>query len=271
MRIANRWEMHPRISRSWVSNRPRGFWGWIVLCLAVAGNSGDAQESVPRNGAELAARVRSSAPTVSTELTGVLQVRKKNNALIRSLPVHSRVEPGTNQWQVSYEIQSTPTNGILGERLLILRSSATPGIYLFSRDSASSAGSPTNLPTPVDFADLGTALGGTEFCFGDLGLEFLHWPTQRVLTNEMRGGRSCRVLESTTSTPWAGGYSRVVAWVDVETDGILMAHAYDANGTWSKEFSVGRVKKVEGRWELQSMKMKNVRTGQSTELEFNHR
>jgi hypothetical protein len=85
----------------------------------------------------------------------------------------------------------------------------------------------------------------------------------------MRRGRSCRVLESINPKRVPGGYSRVVAWIDVETDGLIRAEAFDQDNKLLKEFSVGSFKKVKGKWELQDMEIRNERTDSRTRLEFN--
>ncbi len=110
---------------------------------------------------------------------------------------------------------------------------------------------------------------GSDFWLGDLGLEFFHWPEQKILKHEMRRGRSCQVLESTNPNPSPNGYSRVVSWIDNETLGIVQAEAYDAKGKLLKEFYPKSFKKVNGQWELQEMEIRNDQTGSRTRLEFN--
>ncbi len=112
------------------------------------------------------------------------------------------------------------------------------------------------------------ALAGSDFSLADLGLEFFHWPEQKVLKKEVRRSRGCTVLESTNPNPSANGYSRVVSWIDSETLGIVHAEAYDANGKLLKEFDPKSFKKVNGQWELQEMEIRNVQTGSRTRLEF---
>jgi negative regulator of sigma E activity len=108
---------------------------------------------------------------------------------------------------------------------------------------------------------------GSDFWLADLGLEFFHWPEQHLKKEEMRRSRLCKVLESVNQKS-AAGYSRVVSWIDVETQGLLRAEAYDQNQRLLKEFSVGSFKKVKDRWELQDMEIRNVQTDSRTRLEF---
>jgi hypothetical protein len=110
---------------------------------------------------------------------------------------------------------------------------------------------------------------GSDFWVADLGLEFFHWPAQKILKHEMRRGRACQVLESTNPNPSPNGYARVVSWIDNETLGIVQAEAYDAKGNLLKEFYPKSFKKVNGQWELQEMEIRNDQTGSRTRLEFN--
>jgi hypothetical protein len=112
------------------------------------------------------------------------------------------------------------------------------------------------------------SLASSDFWLCDLGLEFFHWPQQKILKHEMRHGRSCKVLESTNPNPSPNGYSRVMSWIDNETLGIVQAEAYDAKGKLLKEFSPKSFKKVNGQWQLQEMEIRNDQTGSRTRLEF---
>jgi hypothetical protein len=113
------------------------------------------------------------------------------------------------------------------------------------------------------------AFAGSDFSLADLGLEFFHWPEQRLLKTEMRRGRSCRVLESVNPRPVPGGCSKVLAWIDLETDGIVHAEACDGAGGVLKEFDPKELKKVRGQWQLEEMEINNRRTGSRTRIEFN--
>jgi hypothetical protein len=108
----------------------------------------------------------------------------------------------------------------------------------------------------------------SDFWVTDLGLEFFHWPEQKILKHEIRRSRACTVLESTNPNPSTNDYSRVVSWIDNETLGIVHAEAYDAKGRLLKEFDPKSFKKVNGQWELQEMEIRNDQTGSRTRLEF---
>jgi hypothetical protein len=115
-----------------------------------------------------------------------------------------------------------------------------------------------------------TPFAHSDFWVADLGLEFFHWPEQKILpkpTNLVRG-RDFTLLESTNPNPSTNGYSRVLSWIDKETGGPLQAEAYDFNGKLLKEFMPKSFKKVNGQWALQEMEIRNVQTGSRTRLEF---
>jgi hypothetical protein len=114
-----------------------------------------------------------------------------------------------------------------------------------------------------------TPFANSDFWLADLGLEFFHWPEQRLLKSEMRSGRSCRVLESLNPAPAPGAYARVVSWIDNETSGIVHAEAYDLKNKRLKEFDPKEFKKIKGQWQLQEMRIENNQTGSRTWIEFN--
>ncbi len=118
--------------------------------------------------------------------------------------------------------------------------------------------------------DLSFPFCGSDFWLCDLGLEFFHWPAQKILpkTTNLKRGREYTLLESTNPNPSTNGYSRVLSWIDKESGGILQAEAYDARGKLLKVFEPKSFKKVNGQWELQEMEIRNVQTGSRTRLEF---
>ncbi|HTB83153.1 MAG TPA: outer membrane lipoprotein-sorting protein [Candidatus Sulfotelmatobacter sp.] len=108
----------------------------------------------------------------------------------------------------------------------------------------------------------------SDFWFCDLGLEFFHWPAQKVLKKDIHRSCGCTVLESTNPDPGTNGYSRVVSWVDDESLGIVEAYAYDRNGKQLKDFYPKDFKKINGQWQVQTLIMENVQTGSKSRIEF---
>ena len=109
---------------------------------------------------------------------------------------------------------------------------------------------------------------GSDFWLADLGLEFFHWPQQKVIKKEFRRSCGCMVLESVNPNPTPNGYSRVVSWIDEESLGIVQAEAYDSKNKLLKEFYPKDIKKVNGQWQVQTLDISNDQTDSSTRMEF---
>jgi len=190
--------------------------------------------------------------------TGVLQIRDVNGKR-SDIPIRFQIvvtEPNSLNWISSYQTLLT-NNGI---KLMVIHPPDTGlnGYRLFGDGVQKNlAGDETMIP----FAN-------SDFWIADLGLEFFHWPEQKILKRELRRSRACTVLESTNPSPSTNGYSRVVSWIDNETLGIVHAEAYDAKGKLFKEFDPKSFKKVNGQWEPQEMEIRNDQTGSRTRLEF---
>jgi hypothetical protein len=217
----------------------------------------------PATGMELAERLRAAAPDKRAEFSGVLKVRDREGATT-VFPVLGRIVPGEPTWKVIYDVR--PTNSVPAERLTIVHSTNGPNQYFHAK--ASQPGQAPGEAVLLQSGQIAAPLAGTDFWLLDLGLDFLHWPTQRLVKTEMRKGRVCQVLESSHPEPLSGSYSRVVSWLDKETGGPLLAEAYDRNGKLVKEFSIKSFKKVEGRWELEEMEIRDVIRRSRTRLEF---
>ena len=135
---------------------------------------------------------------------------------------------------------------------------------------------------------------GSDFWLADLGLEFLHWPDQRLLKKELKRSQSCYVLESRNPgressvesrepngpltldpRPSTTEYVRVVSWMDIDSvrdagqAAIVLAEAYDAKGRLVKEFEPKGITKVHGQWQLEEMEIRNAKTGSRTSIKFN--
>ncbi len=113
-----------------------------------------------------------------------------------------------------------------------------------------------------------TPFAGSDFWLADLGLEFFHWPGQRLTKREMRRGKSCQVLESRRPDSGTNGYARVVSWIHTESGAVVQAEAYDEQGKLLKEFRPTAVEKVNGAWQLKEMEIENMQTGSRTTLVF---
>jgi hypothetical protein len=209
-----------------------------------------------REGQELAAKLRSAFPAENSEFSGVLEITDRAGKPVAFVPVVSKVVVTETNWHVTYRV--APTNGAPAETLVIWHAPDQSSQYSLTVGTNAAATAP-----------LTRSFAGSDFWLLDLGLEFCHWPQQRALRAEMSRGRPCRVLESVTPRPAPDSYARVLSWIDNETGGVLQAEAYDGQGKLLKKFSLGSFQKLDGRWQLRDMRIRNVRTGRQTELKFN--
>ena len=207
-------------------------------------------------GQNLVKSILESWPAASFTNTGTLKIRDARHKTVQlGLTVRTVVLP--DQWENFY--QATGTNG--ATTLEIIHAAAQPNQYL----SISGAGDRNMTNTT---SEVMTAFAQSDFWLADLGLDFFHWPSQKILKKEVRRSRGCTVLESTNPHPDAKSYSRVVSWIDDESNGIIHAEAYDFNNNLLKEFDPKSFKKVKGRWELQEMEIDNVQKDSRTRLEL---
>jgi Outer membrane lipoprotein-sorting protein len=220
-------------------------------------------------GRNLAQQLADVRPTENFTNTGTLKIKdakgKSSEILIKFLVV---VE-ATN-WLSIYE--GAETNSETGDKLRIIHQESLANKYAIVHV----CGPRTTLlqlddwgVSPLsDEAETTMPFCRSDFWLADLGLEFFHWPAQKILKKEVHRSRGCTVLESTNQNPSTNGYSRVVSWIDEESLGIVEAYAYDANGKLLKDFYPKDFKKVDGQWQVQTLVMENVQTGSRSRLEF---
>jgi hypothetical protein len=244
----------------------------LLPCLFAGALSAQLPQNVATNppddraGRELAARLRAMVPAESAEYSGVLKVRASDGQT-RAVPLLCKIVPGEPTWRVIYETAATAETP--AEKLVIIHGTNRSNEYLYAR--ADKPGEPPGEPAALPDNRLAAPLAGSDFWLMDLGLDFFHWPIQRLVKTEMRRGRVCQVLESIQPNPPAGGYVRVVSWLDKETGGPLLAEAYDRNGKLLKEFSPRSFTKVEGRLELREMEIRDAKKRSRTRIEFDLR
>jgi Outer membrane lipoprotein-sorting protein len=223
-------------------------------------------------GRQLAAQILEQRPAEDLTNTGELEIRNRHgNHFQISVTCKTIVTAG--DWRSIYEANLTNRT----VTLLVIHPATRPDIYFYDTNFTGQVPGLGDLPLlghlfrshQISGAALMSPFAGSDFWIADLGLEFFHWPGQKILKHEMRRGRACKVLESTNPNPSPNGYSRVVSWIDNETLGIVQAEAYDAKGKLLKEFYPKSFKKVNGQWELQEMEIRNDQTGSRTRLEFN--
>ena len=240
-----------------------------ALLLLLAGTLGATAQRLPdgfdhkraaREGLELTTELLSQVPAENLTNTGRLLVGRGKSAV--EIPIRFTVQRMNGRWISVYEALTPDA----GDSLTVLTVLHQPG-----QASCYFRGRPENPDhaTPLNAEEVATLrFSKSDFWVGDLGLEFLRWPVQRLLKKELKRGQSCNVLESLNPDPPAGGYARVVSWLDIDTGGVVLAKAYDANRKRMKEFVPKRFKKVDGEWHLLEMRIEDVMSGSQTTILF---
>jgi hypothetical protein len=207
-------------------------------------------------GRQLAQKLLEQRPAENFTNTGVLIIRNGEGSRT-NVSMTCAVFVSPTSWTSFY---TSSAMNPWEERLFVTHANDLTNVYLHY---LSSAVSKVTLP----MADT-SPFANSDFWLGDLGLEFFHWPGQKILKKEFARGHGCEVLESTNPNPSPNSYSRVVSWIDEESGGIVQAQAYDFNNKLLKEFAPKSFKKVNGQWELQEMEIYNDQTRSRTRIEF---
>jgi len=218
-------------------------------------------EQAAKEGRALVNEMLLEQPDASTT-TGILAIRRDKT--YTEIPVKFQTIVTPTNWVSVY--QANFTNRV--ETFDITHEGTKPNTYFVSGNAFLKSGTPITAPTPGPVRNIWAPFAGSDFSIADLGLEFLHWPDQKLLQKEMKRGRSCRVLESTNPHPVPGGYSKVKSWVDNESHGILLAQAFDAKGNKLKEFTPEDFSKVGGQWQLEKMQIRTLPTDSTTTVKF---
>ena len=216
-----------------------------------------ARPSAEEEGQVLAAELRQHPPALST--SGSLRRRDAKGRWLPALPVQLEIRGHEALWESLYRVFAP--SGAWLETVAVSHAAAGGNQYTLRRASDASGQNLQGNAAAVPFAE-------SDFWLCDLGLEFLHWPAQRIAKTEMRKGRSCRVLESTNPRSEPGAYARVLTWVDLESGGLMRAEAFDRDGQRMKEFNIGSLQKINGRFQLKSMEIRDARHDTRTRLEF---
>lgn len=204
-------------------------------------------------GRQLARQLCEAQPAENYTNTGVLKIRDGNHKTIK-IPIKIEVVVTETNWFSSYDAEISDVK--------IIHRSGSENEYHYHASNGKNVRLLGN-QIMVSFA-------GSDFWIADLGLEFFHWPAQKLLTNPtpLKLGRSYKLLESTNPNPSTNGYSRVLSWVDRESGGLLQAEAYDTKGKLLKVFEPKSYGKVDGQWQLEEVQIRNDQTDSRTRLEF---
>jgi Outer membrane lipoprotein-sorting protein len=219
-----------------------------------------------KQGRTLVTDMLAQSPDHNTTNTGSVRIRDAAGNE-RQIPARFEVYSTPTNWVSVYEVLSS-AGGPWNTKLTVFHHGEQPNRYeLWESAAGGGTNAASQILTP---AQLMVPFAGSDFWIADLGLEFLHWPSQRVLSNDMRHSKSCRVLESLNPAPVPGGYARVVSWIMIERPhGIMHADAYDARGERIKYWDPKNIEKVQGEYQLEEMEIRNRQTGSQTFIKFN--
>jgi hypothetical protein len=234
----------------------------LLLCFAISAFAQGTKSSPTAAPPEkidpvaLIKEILGAAPKTPREMMGTMKIRTTDGPS-REVPIKWTIRPFQDQWQ---DIYQTPDKGpIPPETLMVIHRVGLTNHYDYKRAGQAVAEVATNVFIPF---------GTSDFWVADFGLEFLHWPNPKHVKTEMRHSRPCYVIETINPHPEQGGYARVLSWIDTEYGGLIRADGYTKDGKLLKEFQIKEFKKVEGRWQLKSVIIRNDQTDTSTKLEF---
>jgi len=232
-----------------------------ATCLAAAGaNQTFSDPIVPANpdaaGKDLAARLLSLQPPESMTNRATLTIYS-NRAEQASIPLVIEVVSGASGWTSTYVV---PDADSTTNRFVVARGNDGSTTYRIETG--------TEPRQNLTAQEAVVPVAKSDFTLADLGMEFLHWPTQRLLRKEVRRTQSCDKLESIAPKGWMGDYVRVLSWFDIDTGGPVIVEAYDARGRLVKEFKPNDFKKVDGQYQVEEIEMNNLRTKSRTTIHF---
>ncbi len=229
---------------------------WILVVwtgvLSVAG----ADETAESQGRELAQRLRTLAPEDPSTNQAVLRIRNREGR--RQIPVTVVTQPGKGRWTVEYQVGGQGAKGA-GEISRIHYNAEGPPTY---EARVEESGKP---PSKDVLVSGDNAIAKSDFLLHELGMEFLHWPEQRVSGRELSNGRWCQVLESVSKNP--EGPASVKSWIDEKLGVVLSAEVYDARKVRLKHFSITQFREQADRWTCSVSMVDDVR-GTKTQLAF---
>jgi hypothetical protein len=243
----------------------------LVLFLAVgaAAETTNALSEAEIQGRKLAQQLCDARPATDLIQQAVLSIRDANGNRT-NIPVKCEVGIGQKFWKSIYQASFAKHDGWFTiDELTVFHGDNSSNTYFHAASFVDEKGVKSWQQSLLPVGE-NTPFAHSDFWIADLGLEFFHWPAQKVLpkTTNLKRGREYTLLESINPNPTTNGYSRVRTWIDKESGGILEAEAYDMNGKLLKDFAPKSFKKVNGQWELQEMEIRNVQTGSRTRLEF---
>jgi Outer membrane lipoprotein-sorting protein len=245
---------------------------WLTA-IGAAAQTKNALSDAEIQGRQLAIKLLDQRPATNFTQTGVLEIRRSNGTITNIPVVFKTLTWTADHWESLYSTEPLAQPNYIGPSITldIVHENGQDNSYGIDESKGGIVHGYFDEMVgrkQLTGDQILRPFASSDFWICDLGLEFLHWPGQKILRGDTARGRLCKILESTNPNPSPGGYSRVDSWIDNETLGIVEAKAYDAQGKLLKEFYPKDIKKVNGQWQVGSMEIDNVQTGSRTRLEF---
>jgi hypothetical protein len=211
-------------------------------------------------GKELVARLLSLRP-VESITNGATLTNLVKKRFQFAVPLRIEVSVTESNWTTSYAQQRTTNHD--ETRFVVVRSLNSANEYYVETATNGVISRQT-----FHGQDAVVPIAGSDFTLADMGMEFLRWPSQRLLKKEVCRTQACDKLESLAPDGWTNGYVRVISWFDIDTGGPVLVEAYDAK-EMVKEFKPNDFTKVNGQWRVEELEMRDLRTGSRSFIRFN--
>lgn len=246
----------PLLSAKWWITGRVGACLWVLAVGTGLLSAAGIEETAEAQGREWAQRLRTVAPEEPSTNQAVLKIRNREGR--RQVPVTVITQPGKGRWSVEYQVAGDGAKGA-GEISRIHYSAQGPPTFEARVEA------PGKPPTHEVLSSGDRAIANSDFLLRELGMEFLHWPEQRIVGRELSNGRWCQVLESVSKKPI--GPASVRSWIDEKLGVVLSAEVYDARNVRLKHFSITQFREQADRWTCSVSMVDDVR-GTKTELAF---
>lgn len=223
--------------------------GFATLCAAAA--------RAPAV-AEVMEAVCAALPRVPLRAVGQLQAKGPRGNLEATWNVEIRLDLGASPAQAAYTLSDA--FGRPEQRLVVRWPANGPPRYeFFAGPDLRRAPSPDPL----------APLGGMDFSWADLSLDFLHWRDGAWRGRETYRGRPCHVLDlhpPAGAEGRAASVSTVRVWVDQELNVLLRAEAFDDQGRLQRRLRVRSFKRVRDVWTILDVEVQSFPSRHKTLL-----
>lgn len=237
----------------------------IIACACfIHGNASEApidESGTPeQKGKELSKLILSRVPIKNYQTKGLLTTRSRSGQRERKRISSTVYTSSSLTWTNVFQIADM--DGRVRNEYLIVRNPDKPNQYYRSSGKVDVKGQ--TLIEKIN--DPFVTIGGSGFMMGDMGFEFLFWPSQIVTRHTIKSGRKAYILESKQENPEV--YSKILTWVDKKTLGPMKAEAYGLDGKLLKRFSVGGIREIQGQKVVSRFDMDDRITGHFSRIEF---